>query len=119
MKIKIDPADTMFSKAIRARDKQCVRCGKSDGLQVHHFFGRRYEGTRYEPSNVVSVCFTCHRFFHENPASQVEFMRERLGEKGFDILSMQASTYCKKDRNMRFIESKIYLELMQKENGHD
>jgi 5-methylcytosine-specific restriction endonuclease McrA len=124
MNIRIDKADTVFSKAIRTRDKfKCVRCDREypegKGLQVHHFFGRRYENTRFDPENVISVCFGCHRFFHENPLQQVEFFEERLGKTRFDELKLRANMYCKRDRKMALLKAKKYLELMEKENDSD
>lgn len=119
MKIRIDPADTAFSKAIRLRDEfTCQVCGRVDegGLQVHHIFGRRFENTRYEPDNIVTVCFSCHRKFHENPAFAVDFMKNRLGIERFNTLSIQANAYKKKDRKWSLIVAKEFLKLMEAEN---
>ncbi len=115
MKIRIDKADSVFSQCIRLRDKnKCQKCGKK-GTQNSHFYGRRYESTRFEPDNCMTICFSCHRFFHENPVEQVEFMKKRLGEKRFDSLLLQANGYCKRDRSMRLLEATAWLKILEGE----
>jgi hypothetical protein len=120
MKIRIDKADSVFSQAIRTRDRNmCCRCHKwyqdGKGLQVHHFFGRRHENTRFDPENVISLCFACHQFFHENPLLQCRFFEERLGRGRYDELGIRAQMYCKRDRKMALLKAKKYLEMMEAE----
>jgi len=122
LKIKIDKADTMFSKAIRLRDKfRCSRCGKfypeGVGLQVSHFYGRRYESVRYDQSNVDTICAGCHIHWHGNPAEYYEWKKEQLGDNKFEALKIRAHNYKKKDRKMAYLEAKKFYELMEEENG--
>ncbi len=122
--MKIDPADTMFSLAIRTRDNwTCQRCGKEyinkskkerQGLHCSHYFGRQAEGTRFEPDNCIALCYKCHNYFDEiDKAAYYEFKIKQLGQDRFDSLRLQSNTYCKKDRKMRLIESREYLKLME------
>lgn len=59
-----------FKRLIRERDKQtCQRCGKtraeqSRALPVHH---RDRNKANNDPTNLVTVCNSCHRWLHWHP----------------------------------------------------
>ena len=102
MKIKRDILDILFSRYIRLKAKGiCCRCLQYkgyEGLQVAHFWGRRYRSIRFDESNVCPLCFSCHQYFHENPLEYVEFFRKYLGEEGFDLLQARMRQIGKIDR---------------------
>jgi len=115
MNIKIDKADTLFSRYIRIRDKECVRCRRLgddnangepiNGLQCSHYFGRRKESTRYDTENCDSLCMGCHQEWGSNDREAYRaFKVKQLGEKGFKLLTIRANTYKKKDRQMEIIK---------------
>lgn len=59
------PAPTR--RAVLERDNyQCRACGTGgeNRLQLHHWVYRSRGGT-HDPSNLVTVCFRCHRKIHE------------------------------------------------------
>lgn len=105
MRIRIDPLDTKFSKLIRAWHPICECCNQNSSTQVHHFKGRRYQSVRYLPENVLALCFSCHRKFHEDPIFAVDFMKKRLGDK-YDSFVLRANAICK-----RYSEGKKLLGL--------
>jgi 5-methylcytosine-specific restriction endonuclease McrA len=120
-KIKADKVFNIYSKAIRLMNKNtCEYCKKffqdGIGLQVHHFKSRRKESTRYDTENLICLCNYHHRYFHENPDIQVEFMIEKLGKERYDNLIIRSNQYMKKDRAMRLIEAKKFLEQVENEN---
>lgn len=42
----------------------CERCG-SPGEEVHHMVPRSVDASRvYDPSNLMTLCLTCHRHVH-------------------------------------------------------
>ena len=49
--------------AVRRRDGyKCVKCGASDGwLPVDHIVERKDGGSDYDPSNLQTVCNSCHK----------------------------------------------------------
>ena len=115
-KIKIDVADKLFSKWIRLRDKQCVRCRSkvkfnSKGLPISHecshFKGRGREATRFEPLNCDTLCYGCHAYLTAHPDKHIEFQVERKGQDVVDKIILQANSYKKKDRAA---ERKIWRE---------
>jgi hypothetical protein len=73
MNIKRHSADRWFSLVIRTRDGwACRSCGRSfepgsAQLQCAHIWSRRHTSTRWHPGNAVSLCFSCHQTFGENP----------------------------------------------------
>lgn len=121
MKIKIDPADKMFSQYVRLRDGQCLRCGSLvtvnfKGLpithQASHFQGRRKENTRFDPINVCTLCHGCHAYFTANPAEHYIWQVERLGQEVVDQIVLKSNTHCKKDRALE----KVYWTQKLKED---
>lgn len=111
--MKIDPADKAFSQWIRLRDKRCMRChslvqlsesGLPSTHQNSHYFGRRKEGTRFEPDNCDTLCHGCHRYWEkEDREAYRQFKVAQLGERRHTALQLQANNYCKKDRKMQAI----------------
>ena len=102
-KIKIRPADALYSKFLRAKHKYiCERCKgyyppESRNLSVSHFHGRRNECVRFDEQNTDVLCSGCHRHFEENPNSYVDWKRKRMTEQEFNMLDYKAHQTCKKD----------------------
>lgn len=118
--IKLDKADIMFSKYIRKRDGKCMRCKRSgtgkdgiEGLQASHYFGRRSEGTRFDPCNVDALCAGCHQYWgSDDKEGYRDFKIKQLGENGFKMLQVSWRTYHKKDRKLAYlIAKKLYESL--------
>lgn len=119
-KIKIDPADKLFSQWIRLRDKKCLRCNSlvlfnTKGLpithQASHFQGRKKEATRFDPENVVTLCTGCHMYFTAHPAEHYAWQVARLGEEAVQALVIRSNSYQKKDR----VAEKLYWQQKIKE----
>ena len=54
-------------REVLARDKHCCQapgCGRTRFLEVHHILARRKGGTNH-PDNLVTLCGSCHRLWHE------------------------------------------------------
>ena len=119
-KIKIDPADTVFSLYIRIRDGRCVRCGRPGrpnkdgypvvGLQCSHYHGRRKEATRYDPMNCDALCAGCHKYFDENRDEYTALKKLKLGEKEYNLMKLRSGSYYKKDRPMEKLKCEIMLK---------
>ncbi len=107
IRIRIDRADTMFSKYIRLKVGKCensiFHIGRT--LNAHHFITRRKENTRFDEENMICLCIGCHRKFHDNPNTQVEFMLKKLGQERYDALILRSNLYKKKDRAMELIKA--------------
>lgn len=94
--IKVCPADIVFSKLIRLRDRQCLMCGRkgtgdgTGGLQASHFYSRRKWNTRFDPENVDSLCIGCHRKTHQKKDDYEDWKYRQLGEDGFNQLTLRA-----------------------------
>lgn len=125
MKIVIDKADAIFSKYIRLRDGKCMRCQRrgypdKDGLPIgslqnSHYFGRAKESTRFEPSNCDALCYGCHEYWGSTHREDYrQFKIRQLGERGFQLLTLQANSYQKKDRKMSYIIAKKLFESLCK-----
>ena len=63
---------------ILARDKnQCVICGGTEQLQVHHIYRLDTHPTlKLENSNLISLCKTCHNKAHNNVFSEYYLLQQ-------------------------------------------
>jgi hypothetical protein len=92
-KIKLKPADVLFSLKIRERDGwKCVRCGgqyepPTNALQCSHFWGRANKKTRFDPRNCDALCYGCHSLWEGNKQGEYrDFKLKQLGKKEYDDL---------------------------------
>lgn len=121
MKIKIDAADSWFSKYVRLRDGECRRCGskvsynaKGDPIshQMSHFQGRRKEATRFDLENGDTLCGGCHQYFTANPGEHYIWQVANKGQSVVDAVIVRSNTYSKKDRKMQaMVWKQAYLDL--------
>lgn len=90
--MKISPADSYFSKCVRAaNDYTCYRCGtkydkSSTGLHCSHNFSRRHRTIRWCKDNALPLCYSCHQFFGGNPLDSGLWLLSEFGEEFFDRL---------------------------------
>ena len=106
-KVRLRATDRLFSKYIRSRDGwACLACGsrskdyREDGQGLHcsHFWGRGHENTRFDPDNCISLCAYHHRLWAEEERDcYKDFMINRLGRIGFDLLDVRAHLTKKRD----------------------
>ena len=54
--------DKLWSEAVRTRDGACVLCGKTEGLNAHHWIHSKAQGNlhRWDIKNGITLCFACH-----------------------------------------------------------
>lgn len=54
--------DKLWSEAVRTRDGACVLCGKTEGLNAHHWIHSKAQGNlhRWDVKNGITLCFACH-----------------------------------------------------------
>lgn len=54
--------DELWSQAVRLRDGRCLLCGKTDGLNAHHYIVSRARSLahRHNVKNGIALCFACH-----------------------------------------------------------
>ena len=111
-KIRIKPADKLFSNYIREKaDWKCQKCGKLcrlNGewiarLEASHYFSRSHGGTRYDEQNVYSLCGSCHkRMGGYTPSENREYdlwVKEMLGTD-YTKLKIRAKSYYKRDEKL-------------------
>lgn len=124
MRIKLDPIDKLFSKLIRLRaEGKCEYCGqyaKPRGYHTHHFIGRRYLNTRYEPENGVALCLSCHNLMGDFPDESQALFVKRVGSHRAEVLKIIARTYNKMtpERREKIKEDlKEKILLLEENNG--
>ena len=93
---KIDKYDRTFSLFIKTRDVRCQRCGRKDQkLECSHIFSRSHIGIRCDPMNAKLLCFTCHRWWHENPTLGTEWLKDIIGDQVYLELRLKAKAVYK------------------------
>lgn len=94
LKTKRDKYDATFSRLIRLRDGMCMHCGKVlpvERLECSHIISRSSAALRHDPRNAKALCFTCHRWWHENPLDAAEWVKGILGADHYDHLRVAGS----------------------------
>lgn len=119
-------ADALWSKYIRARDKDtCQYCGAVKGgispsgnlivVQAHHIITRESYRIRHDPENGITLCKGCHKF-QAHGTGQVDFndfiQTKWLGEKRWEALKQ---THLIKTGKADYKLAIIYLQQLIKE----
>jgi len=75
--------DDLARKVIKARDKVCVRCGKTLNLQVAHVLPKgKYTRLRWELDNLLLLCWYCHFIFaHRNPLMFTDWFKKKYEDR--------------------------------------
>ena len=109
--------DAVFRDLIRQRDKRCVYPAPHDckgGLQVSHFFSRRFHAVRWDEENVDLLCASAHWFLE--PRKQTSYRSwkwKQLGEERYLALCERASA----PRPSREVRA-AFQQRMTKEEAH-
>lgn len=81
--ITIRHYDKLFQKAVRERDKNiCRKCGKYEKyIHAHHLVLRsQSQSLRYEPSNGICLCISCHMWVHHHPKEACSLGLLKMGK---------------------------------------
>lgn len=109
--------DILASKACRLRDGYvCKKCGKQQkSAQAAHIFTRSNLNTRWDLSNLITMCYHCHiHWGHRNPVEFTEWVKEMVGIEEFEELkkkSLKAVSSYLNDERYREIKSHLMSEL--------
>jgi len=103
--IKLRKTDRLWTQYKRIKEKyMCQKCRRQyvpdncANLHVAHFHGRGHENVRFDEENTLCLCgIPCHRYFDTHKTEFKAFMRERLGDKAYDLLDLRAHIYKKRD----------------------
>lgn len=118
--MKINPADSAFSKCVRERnDWICERCGKqyekgSMGLHCSHIYSRRHRTIRWAGDNAQALCFSCHQWYGGNPADSGLWLQDLLGEGHIAILREKRDSMVKVPKTEEKDIAKHYREELKK-----
>ncbi len=110
MSIKRDSADIWFSKCVRARDQFCMVCGRPDGLDCCHIYGRRNKAVRWSMDNAIAMCRYHHREMGESPARFMEMLNDLYGPGHMEILREKSNGIFKTTKALRLEIGKFYRE---------
>lgn len=84
--------DKLWSIYVRTRDGRCTFCQKKGGkLDANHIMSRRHLSTRWDVKNGNSLCFTCHRRFHDDPHWGVVKCQWLIGLDAYERLAIKAT----------------------------
>ncbi len=107
--MKLRKTDQLFRKyALKFYNYTCARCGKKynedscQGLHVSHYWSRGHESVRFDIENVCLLCYGCHMLWGhgEERPQYTEYMLKRLGEERYNLLTIRAHMYKKRDDKM-------------------
>lgn len=99
--MKLKPADTWFSKCVRAaNDWRCEKCKgqheeNSMSLHCSHILSRRHRTTRWCVLNVQALCISCHGWAGGNPNDFTDWIIAFIGANNLDNLRLQSNSLIK------------------------
>lgn len=102
--MKIQVADSWFSKYIRLRDTDengigfCCSCGKVihySNSDAGHFINRKHKLIRFSEINVHAQCRECNRFDEGNMVGYYQFMINKYGDSVVKKLQISKNTTVK------------------------
>lgn len=81
-------ADKVWSLAVKIRaGHRCEYCLGSRCLNSHHYFGRRYQATRYDIQNGFCLCADHHiNLAHQRSGEFTQWAIRKRGEVWHEIL---------------------------------
>jgi len=90
----IKAADDSFGRYIKARDRACVTCGRTDNLDCSHVIRKaRGHFHRWNPDNAYAHCRTCHMEHHNvSEMRLIAYATEKLGAEKLDQMRREAQT---------------------------
>jgi len=103
--------DKICSLIIRARDKKCVVCGKSEFLQNGHLFPRASYSTRWDISkngNCHTQCRGCNLAHNRDFFPYSNWYIKKFGYKSYENLHTRYKTRKKySDKNLEDLHDKL------------
>ena len=85
IKAAVKYTDTWFAQFIKLRDRRCVTCGSTEGLQCSHVFRRHSYATRWDSQNAAAQCKKCHFLHHTQSEYPLQnYMKRRIGQDAMD-----------------------------------
>lgn len=105
-KVTLRPTDRLWTLYLRRMyNYTCQWCGRvytqenCGNLGTSHYFGRGHENTRFDIENTFPMCnIPCHCYLdREGRAEYTEWLINRIGQEKFDLLTLRANIYKKRD----------------------
>lgn len=102
--------DDLTRRAARQRDhERCVRCGRTERLNVHHLYRKgRYTRLRHDLDNVITLCFYHHQEAHRDGLEFSEWFKEKYPKRA-DYLRLRSQVFDKTKPDFNAI--KLYLTI--------
>ena len=112
--------DKLVREICLARDKCCLKCGKTTALHASHIYPKgKHPKMRFNLDNVKMLCVGCHLYWwHKHPIQAKEWAVDALGRSRLNRLKKQSNTIDKTLWDFNEIQKslKITLEEVTNEN---
>lgn len=111
-KIRLSKYDTIWSRMVRERDRKCLYCGRTEGLNAHHFKGRSCKATRLMLDNGISLCTSHHVFNHQfsahkTPEAFTKWFKKEYPKRYRAIIKKAQTIMSERDAVNEFIKNYV------------
>ncbi|MBA4274062.1 MAG: hypothetical protein C0436_00250 [Alphaproteobacteria bacterium] len=91
-KKQVARCDAIFSQYIRLRDRYCITCGTTEGIQCSHYYTKKaHAAVRWDERNAHSQCAACHVRHHNiDPGLYTTWLIDTMGRDEYDLLRLKA-----------------------------
>jgi len=105
----------LLRELVLARDKYCLRCGKTTALHTSHIYPRgKFPKMQFEPENVKALCVGCHLYWwHKHPIEAKEWAIKALGRARLNRLKKRSNTIDKSLWDFKEIKAKLEKEIKE------
>jgi len=103
----------LLNQVIEARDKVCLKCGKTETLAAAHIWPKgQYRKIEYDTRNLVLLCYACHILCaHKNPRGFTTWLNETLDKKRLKEIDLLANTIIRAPLDYQLIKLRLEQEL--------
>lgn len=107
----------LLHEYLALRDKKCLRCGKTESLQLSHIYPKgRYRKLEFDPDNVKLLCYSCHLgWWHKNPLQAADWLGTVIPKERLNRLRLRSQVTGKGMREYKLL--KLMIEQLIKQNG--
>lgn len=83
---------TIRKQVLKRDNYTCLDCKSTDRVEVHHIQAREHGGGD-DPSNLKTLCFTCHKTLHAEETRQRFAEQDRIGWAQYEAMKQCQRDY--------------------------
>lgn len=109
--------DNLLTPIIMAMFPNCLLCGKNTEVAHHHVHKSKSNRLRYELSNLINLCQSCHYKLHQNESKWASEIVLRKGVEWYKALQVMEREFVKCDVHHYIAEYKRLSDILARNSN--